>query len=68
MRRISCLGLKRRQFSFVAYAAVYGYVGVSAVLIRDMNDGTAILGYFVFTGVVMLLALVHIARHFGRKA
>jgi hypothetical protein len=61
-------GLKRRQFSFVAYAAVYGYVGVSAVLIRDMNDGTAILGYFVFTGVAMLAMLVQIARRFGREA
>jgi hypothetical protein len=61
-------GLKRRQFSFVAYAAVYGYVGVSAVLIRDMNDGTAILSYFVFTGVAMLVMLVQIARRFGREA
>jgi hypothetical protein len=61
-------GLKRRQFSFVAYAAVYGYVGVSAVLIRDMNDGTAILSYFVFTGVAMLIMLVQIARRFGREA
>src|SRR6266567_8941867 len=30
-------GLARRQFSFVAYAAVYGYVGVSSFLIRDIN-------------------------------
>jgi hypothetical protein len=61
-------GLKRRQFSFVAYAAVYGYVGVSAVLIRDLNDGTAILGYFVFTGIAMLVTLIQIARRFGREA
>src|SRR6266404_3689821 len=33
-------GLKRRQFSFVAYATVYGYVGVSAVLIRDRRCGS----------------------------
>ena len=61
-------GLKRRQFSFVAYAAVYGYVGVSAILIRDMNGGTAILSYFVVTGVAMLVMLVQIARRFGREA
>jgi Predicted membrane protein (DUF2157) len=61
-------GLSRRQFSFVAYAALYGYVGVSAVLVRDMNDGTAILSYFVFTGVAMLVTLVRIARRFGREA
>jgi hypothetical protein len=61
-------GLKRRQFSFVAYAAVYGYVGVSAVVVRDMSDSTAILGYFVFTGVAMLVMLLSIARRFGREA
>ena len=61
-------GLTRRQFAFVAYAAVYGYVGVSAVLVRDMGDATAILSYFVFTGVAMLIALVSIARRFGRHA
>ena len=60
-------GLQRRQFSFVAYAAVYGYVGVSAVLIRDMHDDTAVLSYFVFTGVAMLVMLVQIARRFGRE-
>ena len=60
-------GLTRRQFAFVAYAAVYGYVEVSAVLVRDMTDATAILSYFVVTGVAMLIALVSIARHFGRQ-
>jgi len=61
-------GIKRRQFSFVAYAAVYGYVGVSAILVRDMSDGTAILSYFFVTGVAMLVLIVRIARRFGREA
>jgi hypothetical protein len=61
-------GLKRRQFAFVAYAAVYGYVGVSSVLVRNVNDSTALLGYFVFTAIIMLVVLVQIARHFGRHA
>jgi hypothetical protein len=61
-------GLVRRQFSFVAYAAVYGYVGVSAILIRDMNSSTAVLSYFFVTGVAMLVMLVQIARRFGREA
>jgi hypothetical protein len=60
-------GLARRQFSFVAYAAVYGYVGVSAVLVRNM-DFTVGLFYFFFTGVGMLVMLVMIARRFGREA
>ena len=61
-------GLARREFSFVAYAAVYGYVGVSSILIRDMHGDTAILGYFVITGVAMLIMLVMIARRFARES
>ena len=61
-------GLPRRQFSFVAYAAVYGYVGVSSILVRDIHSDTALLSYFVITGVAMLVMLVQIARGFGREA
>ena len=61
-------GLTRRQFSFVAYASVYGYVGISSILIRQIRGDTAILGYFVITGVAMLVLLVLIARRFGREA
>ena len=61
-------GISRRQFSFVAYSAVYGYVGVSWVLIRDIHSDTAILSYFLVTSVAMLVMLVQIARRFGREA
>ena len=58
-------GLKRRQFSFIAYAAIYGYVGVSAVLLRT---SVPVFGYFLMTGVAMIVGLLHLARRFGRKA
>lgn len=61
-------GLTRRRFVFVAYSAVYGYVGVSAILIRNINEESVVLGYFVVTAVVMLVLLVLIARRFGRAA
>ncbi len=61
-------GLTRRQFAFVAYAAVYGYIGVSSVLIRNVNDATLIFGYFTVTAIGMLVMLVFIARRFGRHA
>ena len=61
-------GLSRREFSFVAYASVYGYVGLSSILIRDINGETALLSYFVVTGVAMLVMLVQIARRFGKEA
>jgi len=51
---VSSLGPSRRQFSFVAYAAVYGYVGVSSILIRDINGEIALLSYFVYR-VAMLV-------------
>jgi len=59
-------GLKRRQFVFVAYAAVYGYVGVSWTLVRNATDSTLVLVYFVFTAIAMIAVLVQIARRFGR--
>jgi hypothetical protein len=61
-------GLTRREFSFVAYAAVYGYVGVSSILVRDLHGEGAILSYFVVTGIAMVVMLVVIARRFGRNA
>jgi hypothetical protein len=61
-------GLRRRQFAFVAYAAVYGYVGVSSTFLRGVSDETAVLGYFVVTGIAMLVLLVQIGRRFGRPA
>jgi hypothetical protein len=61
-------GLRRREFAFVAYAAVYGYIGFSSIVLRKLSDDTAILGYFVVTGVAMVILLVVIARRFGRQA
>ena len=59
-------GLKRRQFAFVAYAAVYGYVGVCWMLLRNASNSTFILAYFVLTAIAMIVMLVQIARRFGR--
>jgi hypothetical protein len=59
-------GLTHRQFAFVAYSTVYGYVGVSSILIRGITDEVIVMGYFVITAVAMLVALVLIARRFGR--
>ncbi|HXN45197.1 MAG TPA: hypothetical protein VN893_01055, partial [Bryobacteraceae bacterium] len=61
-------GLARRQFSFVAYAAVYGYVGVSSILVRGMDSATAALSYFVITGIAMVVMLIQVARRFGRES
>jgi len=61
-------GVTRHEFAFVAYAAVYGYLGVSSILIRNIHDEIITLLYVVITSIVMLVALVLIARRFGREA
>jgi hypothetical protein len=61
-------GLARREFAFVAYAAVYGYVGLSSLFIRAVTEDTVLLCYFVVSGVAMLAVLVQIGRRFGRPA
>ncbi len=61
-------GLVRRQFVFVAYAAVYGYVGVSSIFLRSLTAPTAVLSYFAVTGIGMLVLLVQIARRFRSAA
>jgi hypothetical protein len=61
-------GLSRRQFAFVAYAAVYGYIGISSMILRDFHDESTTLAYFVVSGVTMLVVLVQIGRRFGRQS
>jgi|ERR1700722_6241482 hypothetical protein len=61
-------GLTRQQFAFVAYAAMYGYVGLSSLFLRGVRDDTTIMFYFVVSGVAMLVLLVQVGRRFGRKA
>ena len=62
-------GLSRRQFSFVAYAVLYGYVGLSASIFHQADvRGTELLLFFLVTGIAVLVLLVFLARRFGREA
>jgi len=61
-------GLARRQFAFVAYATVYGYVGVSSLFLRGVTEESTVLSYFVVSGVAMLVGLVQLGRRFGKSA
>ncbi len=60
-------GLRRRQALFIAYAAVYGYIGVNSIILHNVHDFSAIVAYFLITGVAMLVLLVWISRRFGRE-
>jgi hypothetical protein len=60
------LGIRFNRFAFVAYAAVYGYAGLSMRVLSYLTGTTATLGYFVVTGTLMIAGLAALARRFGR--
>ena len=60
------LGVRYRRFAFVAYGTLYGYVGLSARLLNAVGSPTLALIYFVVTGSIVVIALVVLARRFGR--
>jgi hypothetical protein len=51
---------------FVAYGIVYGYAGITIRVLRNVGSATAFFGYFLVTGTVVIVALVVLARRFGR--
>ena len=53
---------------FVAYGIIYGYVGITVEVLRDVRNATAFFSYFLVTGTLVILALVILARRFGRDA
>ncbi len=61
------LGVRFNRFAFVAYGSLYGYGGISAKLLENIGGPTAALWYFLLTGSMMVIALVALARTFGRE-
>jgi hypothetical protein len=60
-------GVRYRRFAFVAYGALYGYIGISVRLAYASSSFTAFLAYFVVSGTIVIVALVILARRFGRE-
>jgi hypothetical protein len=60
------LGVRWTRFVFVAYGIVYGYVGVTVEVLQRVRNETAFLSYFLVTGTLVIIALVILARRFGR--
>ena len=60
-------GFQFRRFAFVAYGIVYGYIGISYEVLRTLHGDTAVLSYFVVTGVIVIVAIAVLARRFGRE-
>ena len=60
------LGIRFRRFAFVAYGTVYGYAGISIRVLPAIGGLIGALMYFVVTGTLVVIALVAVARRFGR--
>jgi len=62
-------GIRYHRFAFVVYGVLYGYVGITAQVLRPVffRSETVVLRYFVLSAGAVVVALVLIARRFGRE-
>ncbi len=60
------LGVRYRRFAFVAYGTVYAYGVVSIRMLSVVGGAITGLLYFIVTGTAVVIALVVLARRFGR--
>jgi hypothetical protein len=60
------LGLRFKRFAFVLYGIVYGYIGLSARVIYAIDTFTGAMAYVAVSGTIVIVALVVLARRFGR--
>jgi hypothetical protein len=60
-------GVRFRRFAFVVYGVVYGYAGISIWLLQGVQSFTSFLAYVVVSGTIVIVALVVLARRFGRE-
>ena len=60
------LGVHFGRFAFVAYGTLYAYGVVSIRMLAALRSPTVSLLYFVVTGTLVVIALVVLARRFGR--
>jgi hypothetical protein len=60
-------GVQFRRFVFVVYGILYGYVGISARLLRDVHGDAAFLAYFVISAAAVVILVVRLARRLGRE-
>jgi hypothetical protein len=58
---------KTRSFLYLVYAVIYGYIGLSAVLMRRLEDITEILGYLIVSSAAVLWWLFSMSRKYQVK-
>ena len=63
----AAMGVKYRRFAFLAYGVLYGYVGITHRLLRDVSSRTTVLSYLIVTGVAVSVGMLIVSRKFGRS-
>ena len=51
-------GVRFKRFAFVVYGVVYGYIGISARVIREIDTFTLALGVLAVSGTIVIVTLV----------
>jgi hypothetical protein len=60
-------GTRFRRFAFVVYGILYGYLGLSAQLLRHVGSSSAALTYIAVSSTIVIVSLVTLARRLGRE-
>jgi hypothetical protein len=60
-------GARLGHFAFVAYGVVYGYLGVTIQILRQIHDGTAWFLYLIVSGGLVVVSLTILSRRLGRE-
>jgi Predicted membrane protein (DUF2157) len=61
-------GIWFRRFAFLAYGIIYGYIGISAEILRGRTiESTFALTYLMVSGIGVVGFIVFLARVFGRE-
>ena len=60
-------GVRFRRFAFVLYGTIYGYIGISSRILREIDGDTASLAYIVVSSTIVIVLIVVLARRFGRE-
>jgi hypothetical protein len=60
-------GIRFRRFAFVVYGILYGYAGISARVLREVNSFSGALAYLAISSTMVIVSMVALARRFGRE-
>jgi hypothetical protein len=62
-------GIRFKRFAFVVYGIGFGYLGVTVRVLKHIRlDTTAGLAYLVFSGLLVIVSIIVLARRLGNPA